>query len=127
LFPDLEKIRGDRQTNNEGGISALSASRRWDAAIDVWPSEPAVVMPTARLLADRTDFYSFVSSIGAYADTSHPGTEESAPLRMNEPGYGGDKRDLKRSLDHFSERSSGSFAHAPLLALVMTAFRFTTG
>jgi 2'-hydroxyisoflavone reductase len=91
LFPNLEKIRGDRQTNNQGGISALSGSRRWDAVIDVWPSEPAVVMPSARLLADRTDFYSFVSSIGAYADVSHPGTEESAPLRVKERGYGGDK------------------------------------
>jgi 2'-hydroxyisoflavone reductase len=91
LFPNIEKIRGDRETNNEGGISALSGTRRWDAVIDVWPSEPRTVMPTARLLADRTDFYSFVSSIGAYADTSHPGTEESAPLAVNAPGYSGEK------------------------------------
>jgi 2'-hydroxyisoflavone reductase len=91
LFPQLEKIRGDRQTNDQGGISALSGDRRWDAVIDVWPSEPAIVMPTARLLTNRTDFYYFVSSIGAYADTSQPGTEESAPIRMNDPGYGGDK------------------------------------
>lgn len=91
MFPKLERIRGDRETDNEGGISALSGSRRWDAVIDVWPSQPATVMPAARLLADRTDFYSFVSSIGAYADTSHTGTEETAPLRINERGYGGDK------------------------------------
>lgn len=91
LFPEIEKIRGNRQANEQGGISALAGSRRWDAVIDVWPAEPAIVMPTAHLLADRTDFYSFVSSIGAYADTSHPGTEESATLRPNAPGYGGDK------------------------------------
>lgn len=91
LFPNVEKIRGDRETNNEGGISALSGSRRWDAVIDVWPSNPATVMATAHLLADRTDFYSFVSSIAVYADTSRPGTDESAPLRMNAPGYPGEK------------------------------------
>ena len=90
LFPSLEKIRGDRE-RGEQGISALAGNRRWDAVIDVWPSEPAIVMPTARLLAERTEFYSFVSSIGVYANTSNPGTEESAQLRMSEPGYGGDK------------------------------------
>ena len=90
LFPNLEKIRGDRELG-EAGISALAGNRRWDAVIDVWPAEPALVIPAARLLAERTDFYSFVSSIGVYANTSVPGTEESAPLRMSEPGYAGDK------------------------------------
>jgi 2'-hydroxyisoflavone reductase len=68
LFPNLAKIRGDRPTNNEGGISALSGRRRWDAVIDLYGRRnPAVVMPVARLLAARTDFYSFVYSIGVYA------------------------------------------------------------
>lgn len=107
LFPKLEKIRGNRQNNSQGGISALFGNRRWDAVIDVWPSEPSIVMPTARLLADRTEFYSFVSSIGAYADTSNPGTEESAPVRMKEPGYGGDKARSEAGLSSLLETKLG--------------------
>jgi 2'-hydroxyisoflavone reductase len=91
LFPQLEKIRGDRERVSEGGLAALSGQRCWDAVIDVWPSEPSVVMPTAQLLAGRTDFYSFVSSIGVYTKSTEPGVDEAQALRMTESGYRGDK------------------------------------
>jgi 2'-hydroxyisoflavone reductase len=91
LFPQLEKLRGDRESTAADGLSALAGGRRWDAVIDVWPSEPAVALPAARLLAGRTDFYSFVSSIGAYKTLTRPGADETWPLRSTESGYGGDK------------------------------------
>lgn len=91
LFPQLEKLRGDRETSSTDGLAALSGQRRWDAIIDVWPSEPRVVMPAARLLHDRTGFYSFVSSIGVYTTLTQPGTGESHSLQITGSGYGGDK------------------------------------
>ena len=98
LFPLLEKLRGDRESDSHEGLAALAGRRRWEAVIDVWPSEPSVVMPTARLLSDRTDFYSFVSSIGAYAALTQPGTEEKHPLRLTASGYGGDKAPCEAQL-----------------------------
>lgn len=91
LFPQLEKLRGDRETTSADGLAELSGERRRDAVIDVWPSQPQVVMPAARLLHGRTEFYSFVSSIGAYITLTQPGTDESHALRITESGYGGDK------------------------------------
>jgi 2'-hydroxyisoflavone reductase len=98
LFPQLEKLRGDRESMSSDALSALSGQRRWDAVIDVWPSEPSVVMPTARLLSSRTDSYSFVSSIGAYKTLTQPDADESWPLRLTESGYGGDKAQCESQL-----------------------------
>lgn len=98
LFPQLEKLHGDRELASGGGLSALSGRRHWDAVIDVWPSEPKVVIPAAQLLADRTDFYSFVSSVGAYSTVSSPNTDETQLLRLDEPGYGGDKARCEKQL-----------------------------
>src|SRR5262245_58523674 len=59
LFPDAEKIRGDRERGDLGG---LTNDRRWDVVIDIWANDPAVVVPIANLLAKRTNYYHFVSS-----------------------------------------------------------------
>ena len=98
LFPQLEKLRGDRESRSSDSLSALHGQRRWDAVIDVWPSQPSVVMPTARLLAGRTAFYSFVSSIGAYKTLTEAGADEAWPLRPEESGYGGDKSRCEEQL-----------------------------
>lgn len=91
LFPDIEKLRGDRQPGG-GDLSALMGSRRWDAVIDTWPEQSALVDATARLLADRTDYYYFCSSIAVYRDFSQPGLIETAPTYVDDPGwYGGEK------------------------------------
>jgi len=75
LFPDAEKIRGDR----DGGLSALEG-RRWDAVIDPSGYVPRLVGDSARLLADATDHYTFVSTISVYADPPTPGNDESSAL-----------------------------------------------
>ena len=91
MFPKLEKMRGDREDVAGGGLAALNGSRHWDAVIDVWPAEPEVVIPTAKLLKGRTKFYSFVSSIGAYTKLTQPGANETQILRAADQGYGGNK------------------------------------
>lgn len=102
LFPNVEKIRGDRERGELGG---LTNDRRWDVVIDVWANDPAVVVPMANLLAKRTGYYHFVSSISAYADYSKTGMDETAPTRTDRPGYGGNKaRSEKALIDLLGDR-----------------------
>ena len=95
LFPGVEKIRGDREHGDLGG---LKNDRRWDVVIDVWANDPAVVVPMANLLAKRTDYYHFVSSIAAYANYLKIGMDETAPTRTDRPGYGGNKARSEKAL-----------------------------
>jgi len=95
LFPGVEKIRGDRE---RGDLDGLKNDRRWDVVIDVWANDPAVVVPMAELLAERTGYYHFVSSIAAYADYSKIGMDETAPTRVDRPGYGGNKARSEKAL-----------------------------
>ncbi len=91
LFPDIEKLRGDRSLD-QTDLSALEGSRRWDAVIDVWPEQSGLVEQTARLLQGRTDYYFFCSSIAVYTDFSRAGITEEASTHVNDPGwYGGEK------------------------------------
>ncbi len=75
LFPDVEKLRGDR----DGGLDVLRG-RSWDAAVDTSGYLPRVVRDSARLLADAVEHYTFISSISAYRDTEVPGVDENYPL-----------------------------------------------
>ena len=74
LFPEVEKLRGDR----DGGMEALHG-RRWDAVIDTCGYYPRVVRQSAQLLANATGHYTFISSISAYANFREP-WDESGPL-----------------------------------------------
>jgi 2'-hydroxyisoflavone reductase len=75
LFPDLEKLRGNR----DGDLTALQG-RRWDAVIDTCGFVPRVVRASAELLADAVDHYTFISTISVYADFSQRGIGEDAPV-----------------------------------------------
>lgn len=81
LFPDVEKLRGDR----DGDLSALKG-RRWDAVIDPSGYVPRLVTDSARLLADAVEHYTFVSSLSAYASFAQQNQNEDAPLAsMDDP------------------------------------------
>lgn len=75
LFPDLEKLRGDRN----GQLDALRG-RRWDAVVDTSGYVPRHVTDSAGLLRDAVGRYVFISTISVYSDTSKPGMDESAPV-----------------------------------------------
>src|SRR6185503_7507759 len=75
LFPDVEKLRGDR----DGDLSALRG-RRWDAVIDTCGYVPRIVRASAEALADAVEHYTFVSSISVYASFSTIGIDEQAPV-----------------------------------------------
>lgn len=78
LFPDLEKLVGDRDPDKDAGLSALEG-RRFDAVIDTSGYYPRAVRASAELL-DASGQYVFVSSVSVYASLAEPGVVESAPL-----------------------------------------------
>jgi 2'-hydroxyisoflavone reductase len=80
LFPDVERLRGDR---GAGDLTALQV-RSWDAVVDTSARVPRWVRDSAGLLADRVEHYTFVSSISVYAEASAPGTNENAPAHRLE-------------------------------------------
>lgn len=79
LYPDLEKLRGDRDPTKGEGLKALEG-RSWDVVLDNSGYRPRMVKATASLLAPRIKQYIFISSVSVYADTSTAGADETAKL-----------------------------------------------
>jgi len=75
LFPDVEKLRGDRKTD----LKALEG-RKWDAVLDPSAYIPADVTRSATLLAPNVGQYVIISSISVYKAIDTPGMDERAPL-----------------------------------------------
>ena len=65
LFPDIEKIVGNRDPAIDPGLAALEG-RAWDAVIDTSGFVPRIVGASARLLAENVGQYVFVSTICQY-------------------------------------------------------------
>jgi nucleoside-diphosphate-sugar epimerase len=84
LFPDVEKLRGDRSAD----LSALEG-REWDAVLDVAAYFPHEAQRSVEALRGRVDRYVFVSSVSVYADQSVPQAEESPVAELSS----GDERD----------------------------------
>jgi 2'-hydroxyisoflavone reductase len=70
LFPEVEKLRGDR----DGNLDALR-DRSWDAVIDIAGYLPRIVRQTVELV--DTPYYLFVSTRSVYADLSDSPTEDA--------------------------------------------------
>jgi len=75
LFPDLERITGDRDTD----LAPLQG-RKWDIVVDTCGYVPRIVKKSAEMLKDSVDRYIFISTINVYADYSRPGIDEDSPL-----------------------------------------------
>ncbi len=107
LFPDAEKIRGDRTID----LSPL-ANREWDAVLDVATFLPRVVRRSVEALDGRVGRYVFVSSISAYADLSTPAVEGAPVAELDDRDaedvehYGALKAACERIVaDAFGERA----------------------
>jgi 2'-hydroxyisoflavone reductase len=61
MYPDLEKLRGDR----DGKLEALEG-RKWDGVIDTSAYHPRIADMSAKLLKDNVGHYVFVSTISVY-------------------------------------------------------------
>jgi 2'-hydroxyisoflavone reductase len=77
LFPQIEKLKGDRS----GNLEAL-VGRRFDAVIDTCGYFPRLVGNSVRLLKDACDHYTFISSVSVYGDMSKMGVDESAEVAV---------------------------------------------
>ncbi len=64
LFPDLEKLHGDREKDD---LKALEG-RKWDAVVDTSANVPRWVKKAAAVLGPNVGHYIYISSISAYAD-----------------------------------------------------------
>jgi 2'-hydroxyisoflavone reductase len=80
LFPDLEKLVGDR----DGDLESLKGGE-WDVVVDTSAYYPKVVDDSAGLLKDKVGQYIFISSISVYADFSKPGLNEESPVGVITP------------------------------------------
>ena len=80
LFPEVEKLRGDR----DGNLTSLSG-RSWDAVVDTSAYVPQQARASAEAVADSAGHYLFISSLSAYADASRP-LDEDSPLAEREEG-----------------------------------------
>lgn len=80
LFPEVEKVHGDRTED----LSAL-AGRNWDAVFDVAAYFPRHVQLSVNALRDAVGRYLFVSSISVYADQSRPPDEDAAVEPLADP------------------------------------------
>ena len=79
LFPDLEKLQGDRDPNKGEGLKALEG-RKWDAVVDTSGYVPRIVNASASLLAPNVKQYVYISSISAYGGFDKESGDESAPV-----------------------------------------------
>jgi 2'-hydroxyisoflavone reductase len=75
LFPDVEKLVGDRA----GDLESLKG-RTWDAVIDDSASNPTWVRDSAQLLKDAVGTYLFTSTRSVYADFSTIGMDVEGPV-----------------------------------------------
>jgi 2'-hydroxyisoflavone reductase len=79
LFPDLEKLHGDRDPNKGDGLNALKG-RQWDAVVDTSGYVPRIARASADLLAPNVKQYVFISTVSVYGDMSKPGVDEKSPV-----------------------------------------------
>jgi 2'-hydroxyisoflavone reductase len=111
LFPDVEKLRGDR----DGDLSAL-AGRAFDAVVDTSGYVPRIVSATIDALED-VGHYTFVSSVSAYADLSSPAGEDApvAQLAQETEEYRSEAYGALKALceDVVRERHPGAFIPRP--------------
>jgi len=82
LFPDVEKLVGDR----DGGLDAMK-SGHWDVVLDNSGYVPRHVQDSAELLKDRVERYIYTSSVSAYnfAKPQYPLTAGSELNPWTEP------------------------------------------
>lgn len=76
LFPDVEKLRGDRKTKD---LKSLEG-RKWDVVIDDCGYVPRHIREVCEILKGNVQQYVFISSVSAIGDKVAPGTDETAPV-----------------------------------------------
>jgi nucleoside-diphosphate-sugar epimerase len=80
--PGVTALRGDRTI--PGGLEALQQGE-WDFVVDTWSDAPAAVRDAARVLAERSGRYAYVSSRSVHPVPAAAGLAEDGPLVDGSP------------------------------------------
>ncbi len=97
LFPELEKLRGDR---DKGDLDALEG-REFDAVIDTSAYVPGHVEVTAGIAAEHARQYVILSSISVYADHGIPNADEHTPVAEITDEVAATMSTIAESLAHY--------------------------
>ena len=81
LFPNVERVLGDRATD----LERLPPGATWDAVVDTCGFVPGVVATSARALRERAGRYVFISSVSVF-DLSQAPVTEASPTPELPPG-----------------------------------------
>jgi hypothetical protein len=103
LFPDVEKLRGDRDSD----VSSL-AGRRFDSVIDTSAYTVPQVTRVLDVLRGAVGHYTFVSGISAYADFAVDRLPEEAAVQELPEIPAGDELHPAYAAIHHLVRSFGS-------------------
>lgn len=76
LFPELEKLRGDRDT---GDLDALKG-RSWDMVVDTSAYLPAHARAAGEILAEHIEHYILISTCSVYELGEEPVIDEESPV-----------------------------------------------
>ena len=79
LFPDLEKLTGNRDPDVDAGLSALEG-RKWDCVIDTSSYVPRIAGASAQLLKGQCEQYLMISTISVYSQFSQLNMDETAAV-----------------------------------------------
>jgi 2'-hydroxyisoflavone reductase len=108
LFPDLEKLRGNRGVAGKAAAepdfksieAEIAKGRKWDAVIDTSAYVPKYMRASTAVLKDAVTHYVMVASINAYKSEADPNQDENSPTwekwpeeaEVDEKTYGPMKR-----------------------------------
>ncbi|MCH7601538.1 MAG: NAD-dependent epimerase/dehydratase family protein [Planctomycetes bacterium] len=85
LFPDIEKLIGDRDPEKNDGLKALEG-RTWDAVVDTSGYITRHARASAELLAEVVGQYVFISTISVYDESLQSGINEESPVgQLDDP------------------------------------------
>lgn len=82
LYPDLEKLVGDRDPDKDAGLSALEGDRTWDYVVDTSSYVPTHTRAVCDLLKDRVGAYALISTISVYGSNVPVNADESTPVAL---------------------------------------------
>lgn len=99
LFPDVEKLQGDRQTGDYASLKG----RDWDVVIDNPTTIPRWVRQAGEVLKGHTRQFVFISTISTYASNDTPNADETAPLATTTEPESEDRGRLYGPLKALSE------------------------
>jgi len=99
LFPDVEKLQGDRATGDYASLKG----KEFDVVIDNPTTIPRWVRQACEAVKGRARQFIFISTISTYASNDTPGADETAPLATTTETESEDARRLYGPLKALAE------------------------